>query len=393
MDPQIVQRGPGDCPICGMALEPRVVSGAVELPNAELESMTLRFWVCAALTVPLLFAGMAGMLGAGAVMRSMSSSVRAWVELALATPVVLWGGRPFFHRGWQSILRWRWNMFTLIAIGTGVAYGYSVLAIIAPGLFPAAFRQHDGSVPLYFEAAAVITTLVLLGQVLELRARSRTSSAIRDLLKLSPRTARRVAAGGVESDVSLESVAAGDRLRVRPGESVPVDGVVLEGHSSVDESMISGEPLPVEKNVGDPVTGGTLNVYSQIGLVMLIGLITKNGILIVEFANQLRARGTDRVEAAIEASVLRLRPILMTSLATILGAMPLALARGAGAEARQAIGWVVVGGLLVGTFFTLFVIPTAYVLLVGRLAERRAAAQASGAVHAGQVSGPADRHG
>jgi len=259
MDPQIVQRGPGDCPICGMALEPRVVSGAVELPNAELESMTLRFWVCAALTVPLLFAGMAGMLGAGAVMRSMSSSVRAWVELALATPVVLWGGRPFFHRGWQSILRWRWNMFTLIAIGTGVAYGYSVLAIIAPGLFPAAFRQHDGSVPLYFEAAAVITTLVLLGQVLELRARSRTSSAIRDLLKLSPRTARRVAAGGVESDVSLESVAAGDRLRVRPGESVPVDGVVLEGHSSVDESMISGEPLPVEKNVGDPVTGGTLN--------------------------------------------------------------------------------------------------------------------------------------
>jgi Cu+-exporting ATPase len=263
MDPQIVQRGPGTCPICGMALEPLVVTAAVEPPNTELISMTARFWGSALLTAPLVVAGMAEMLGVGAAVRSLSSEARAWIELALATPVVLWGGWPFFERGWQSIVRRRWNMFTLIAIGTGVAYGYSVLAVFAPSMFPAAFREPDGSVPLYFEAAAAITTLVLLGQVLELRARSRTSSAVRNLLKLSPKTARRLAADGTENDVALEKVARGDRLRVRPGERIPVDGVVLEGASSVDESMVSGEPLPAEKHAGDRVTGGTLNGFGS----------------------------------------------------------------------------------------------------------------------------------
>ena len=259
MHPEIVQRGPGSCPICGMALEPRVISAAAEAPNAELISMTRRFWGSVVLTAPLLLAGMAEMLGAGAVVRGISVAARGWIELALATPVVLWGGWPFFERGWQSLVSRSLNMFTLIAIGTGTAYGISVVAVLAPGIFPPAFREHDGSVPVYFEAAAVITTLVLLGQVLELRARSRTSSAIRDLLSLSPKSARRLADDGTERDVPLESVARGDRLRVRPGERLPVDGIVLEGASAVDESMVTGEPLPAEKHPGDRVTGGTLN--------------------------------------------------------------------------------------------------------------------------------------
>jgi Cu+-exporting ATPase len=258
MDPQIVQRGPGTCPICGMALEPRVVTTAVEPPNRELISMTWRFWGSLALTAPLLFMTMAGMFGVE-ILSGLSATQRAWIELALATPVVLWGGRPFFERGWQSLVRWRWNMFTLIAIGTGVAYTYSLVAVLLPQIFPVAFRGADGRVAVYFEAAAAIITLVLLGQVLELRARSRTSNAIRDLLRLTPKTARRLSDDGRESDVAVESVARGDRLRVRPGERVPVDGTVLDGASAVDESMVSGEPLPVEKHAGDGVTGGTLN--------------------------------------------------------------------------------------------------------------------------------------
>jgi Cu+-exporting ATPase len=253
MHPEIVQLGPGSCPICGMALEPRVLSASAEAPNEELISMTRRFWVCVVLTVPLLVTGMAEMLGIG-----ISLTARHWIDLVLATPVVLWGGRPFFERGWQSIVRRQLNMFTLIAIGTGAAYGYSVLATFVPGLFPESFRE-AGRVPVYFEAAAVITMLVLLGQVLELRARSRTSSAIRDLLNLSPKTARRISGDGAERDVPLEAVLRGDRLRVRPGERVPVDGVVLEGAGAVDESMVTGEPIPVEKHAGDRVTGGTLN--------------------------------------------------------------------------------------------------------------------------------------
>jgi len=259
MHPQIVQRGPGSCSICGMALEPKTIS-AEEAPNEELISMSRRFWVSVALTLPVLLLAMGGMLG---IVRGLSPRAIELIQFVLTTPVVLWGGWPFFERGWFSIVHLQLNMFTLIAIGTGTAYVYSIAATLAPGAFPAGFRSAGGEVPVYFEAAAVITTLVLLGQVLELRARSRTSAAIRGLLQLAPKTARRLSAGGpgreIEQDVPLEQVMRSDRLRVRPGERVPVDGVVLEGASSVDESMLTGEPLPVEKHENDRVTAGTLN--------------------------------------------------------------------------------------------------------------------------------------
>ncbi|MDI1449473.1 heavy metal translocating P-type ATPase [Polyangium sp. 6x1] len=257
MDPEVRQDKPGSCPICGMALEPMAILSAEEPPNPELESMTRRLWISAALSLPLLVLAMAPMLMPGW-RWSHALPYQRWIELALATPVVLWGGWPFFERGFTSLVTRRFNMFTLIAIGTGTAYVYSVAATIAPSMFPASFRVHGGEVPVYFEAAAVIVTLVLLGQVLELRARSRTSGAIRALLGLAPRNARRLR-DGVEEDVPIEVVAVGDRLRVRPGERVPVDGVVLEGRSSVDESMVTGEPIPVEKEPGDRVTGGTVN--------------------------------------------------------------------------------------------------------------------------------------
>jgi P-type Cu+ transporter len=257
MHPEIVTRAPGACPICGMALEPRTFS-AEEEPSEELQDMTRRFWVSCAFTLPLLLIAMGEMAGFGA-LRGWSFRSRNWVELALATPVVLWGGWPFFVRGWKSIVTLRLNMFTLIAMGTSAAYLYSVVATVAPGIFPDAFRGPNGEVSVYFEAAAVITTLVLLGQVLELRARRRTSNAIRAMLGLSPKMARRIAANGAETDMPLGDVVHGDRLRVRPGERVPVDGVILQGGSAVDESTITGEPLPVEKHEGDSVTGGTLN--------------------------------------------------------------------------------------------------------------------------------------
>jgi P-type Cu+ transporter len=254
MHPQIVRKEPGSCPICGMALEPMTPAGGEEA-NPELRDMTRRFWVGVALSVPLVALAMAEDFGTAL------SAPRAavWVELLLATPAVLWGGWPFFQRGWRSILSRRLNMFTLIALGTGIAYAYSLVAALAPGIFPPSFRTPDGGVPVYFEAAAVITTLVLLGQVLELRARSQTSSAIRALLDLAPKRARLLRDDGTEADVALEDVVPGNRLRVRPGEKVPVDGVVLEGHSAVDESMITGEPLPVEKSPQDKVTGATVN--------------------------------------------------------------------------------------------------------------------------------------
>ncbi len=257
MHPEIVRDGPGACPICGMALEP-VTASADDEPSAELVDMTRRFWVSAALTAPLFLLAMAEMLPGRPLGRGLGGAARGWLELALATPVVLWGGAPFFVRGVRSIVSGRPNMFTLIAIGAGTAYASSVAAVLAPGVLPASFRVH-GRAPLYFEAAAVITTLVLLGQVLELRARSATGSAIRALLGLAPKTARIVRPDGVEEDVPLERVAAGDRLRVRPGEKVPVDGVVLEGASAVDESMLTGEPIPVEKGPESAVTGGTVN--------------------------------------------------------------------------------------------------------------------------------------
>jgi Cu+-exporting ATPase len=241
-----------------MALEPRTVTAA-EPENPELKLMSRRFWVCAALTLPVLLLGMADMLPGMPLSHVLSPHSVQWIEFILATPVVLWGAWPFFERGWRSIVTRNLNMFTLIAIGTGAAYLFSVAAIFAPQLFPAAFRAADGTLPVYFEAAAAITTLVLLGQYLELRARSQTSNSIRALLSLSPKSARLVRSDGTELDVPLEHVQIGDSLRVRPGEKVPVDGVVLDGESSIDESLMSGEPIPVEKTAGSKVTGATVN--------------------------------------------------------------------------------------------------------------------------------------
>jgi Cu+-exporting ATPase len=255
MHPQIRQDHPGNCPICGMALEPLEPS-LEEKPNPELIDMTQRFWVSAALTLPILALVMTGEL-LGIELLPMRASV--WIQFALATPVVLWGGWPFFERLWASLKTRNLNMFTLIGLGVGAGYGYSVVATVAPGIFPASLRTMGGQVPVYFEASAVITTLVLLGQVLELRARAATGKAIRALLGLAPKIARRLSDDGREEDVPLEEVAVGDLLRVRPGEKIPVDGEVTEGHSSVDESMITGEPVPVEKAAGDKVTGATVN--------------------------------------------------------------------------------------------------------------------------------------
>lgn len=259
MHPQISQIGPGSCPICGMALEPRVFSLDAVEDDSELQGMTRRFWIGVILTLPLLLITMGEMLPGSPVMRFIAPATSSWLQAILATPVVIWGGWLFFERGWQSILNRSPNMFTLIAIGTGAAYLYSVVAILFPQIFPPTFRGHMGEVALYFEAAAVITTLVLLGQVLELRARSQTSSAIKALLGLAPKTARVVDADGGERDISLTDVTVGMLLRVRPGEKIPVDGEVSDGRSLVDESMVTGEPVPVEKTVGAKVVGGTVN--------------------------------------------------------------------------------------------------------------------------------------
>jgi Cu+-exporting ATPase len=256
MHPQIRQVGPGNCPICGMTLEP-VVSTAETEPSAELTDMTRRFWVGLALTLPVFVLEMGGhFLNLHAYIAPQMSN---WVQFALASPVVLWAGWPFFVRGAQSLVTRNLNMFTLIAMGTGVAWLYSVVATFAPSLFPATFRNADNSVPIYFEAAAVITVLVLLGQVLELRAREQTGGAIRALLNLAPVTAKRLREDGSDEEVSLDKVHVGDRLRVRPGEKVPVDGALLEGRSSVDESLVTGESMPVTKSAGDKVIGGTIN--------------------------------------------------------------------------------------------------------------------------------------
>ena len=259
MHPEIVRGAPGSCPICGMALEPRTVS-VQEEENPELSGMTRRFWACVALTIPILFVAMADIFpGLSSVMRFASARAWQWLEFILATPVVLWGGWPFFVRGGRSLVTRNLNMFTLIALGTGVAYAFSVAGVLLPGLFPASFRGENGEVAVYFEASAAITTLALLGQVMELRARSRTGAAIKALLSLTPKTTRLIRSDGTEADMPLDEVRPGERLRVRPGEKIPVDGVVLEGASSVDESMISGEPIPVEKFKGTRVTGATVN--------------------------------------------------------------------------------------------------------------------------------------
>jgi Cu+-exporting ATPase len=266
MHPEIVRSEPGSCPICGMALEPRTVM--VEEENPELRDMTRRFWVSLVLTAPLLVIAMVSMIWHESLLDVWVAGSRLpwepWLELVLATPVVLWGGWPFFQRGWASIVNRSTNMFTLIAMGTGVAYAFSVVATVFPGIFPASFRTMGDRPDVYFEAAAAIITLVLLGQVLELRARSRTSSAIRALLDLSPKMARVIAADGSEQDIPLEHVKPGDKLRVRPGEKVPVDGVVLEGTSAIDESMITGESIPVEKGSGSRVIGATVNTTGSL---------------------------------------------------------------------------------------------------------------------------------
>ncbi|MFW2343297.1 heavy metal translocating P-type ATPase [Brevundimonas sp.] len=256
MHPQIRQEGPGSCPICGMALEPETVTAVVPV-NHELVDFTRRFWVGLVLALPVFALEMGSHLLN--LHRLMSGQTSNWIQFALATPVVLWAGAPFFQRGWTSLRTRQLNMFTLIAMGVGVAWAYSVVAVLVPGVFPPAFLRMDGSAPVYFEAAAVITVLVLLGQILELRAREQTSGALRALLDLTPKTARRVNDDGTDEDVTLDQVVAGDRLRVRPGEQVPVDGEILEGRVSIDESMVTGESMPVTKEPGAAVVGGSLN--------------------------------------------------------------------------------------------------------------------------------------
>ncbi|MGY5779986.1 heavy metal translocating P-type ATPase [Rhizobium sp. LEGMi135b] len=258
MHPEVVSDHPGDCPKCGMALEPMGVPAADEGPNPELVDFTRRLWISAALSLPLLAISMGPMIGLP-IRDWIGEPIATWIEFVLATPVVLWAALPFFRRAWNSLVNRSPNMWTLIGLGVGTAYVYSVVATLAPGLFPMSFRGHGESVPVYFEAASVIVALVFVGQVLELKARERTGSAIRALLDLAPKTARRIDAKGSEFDVPVDEIQAGDRLRVRPGERVPVDGSVIEGQSTIDESMITGEPLPVEKDKGDAVTGGTIN--------------------------------------------------------------------------------------------------------------------------------------
>ncbi len=259
MHPEIVREAPGDCPKCGMALEPMGVPAADAGPNPEVADFKRRLWVGAALTIPLLLLTMGPLVGLGLIRQKLGESTAQWVELILSTPVVLWAGWPFFVRGAKSVLNRSLNMFTLISLGVGAAYLFSIVAVLVPGLFPDGFRDAQGHVGVYFEAGAVIVVLVLLGQVMELGARERTGSAIRALLDLAPKTARVIRADGREEDIPVETVVVGDHLRVRPGDKVPVDGVVLEGRSSIDESMISGEPIPVEKVPGDTITGATIN--------------------------------------------------------------------------------------------------------------------------------------
>ena len=248
MHPEIVRFEPGSCPICGMALEPREVALGDDTPNPELTDMTRRFWLAAAFTIPLVFVAMGDLLPGEPISRMLSPRLRTLLELGLATPVCLWSAWPFYVRFAQSLRNKSLNMFTLIGLGVSVAYGYSIVAALTPQIFPESFRGAGGEVAVYFEAAGVIVTLILLGQVLELRARSQTGAAIKKLLGLAATTARRIREDGADEDVPLGAVGAGDRLRVRPGEKVPVDGVVLEGASSIDESMVTGEPIPVEKH-------------------------------------------------------------------------------------------------------------------------------------------------
>ncbi|WP_158816983.1 heavy metal translocating P-type ATPase [Methylocapsa sp. S129] len=320
MHPEIRQVGPGSCPICGMALEPLDVAAAAG-PNPELADMTRRFWIGLALSVPVFLLEMGGHLFPP-IHRVLPAAASAWIQLALATPVVLWAGWPFFERGWRSLVTRNLNMFTLIAMGTGIAWAYSVVATLAPGVFPLAFRGMDDSVAVYFEAASVITVLVLLGQVLELRARDQTSGAIRALLDLAPKTARRLNPDGGEDEVALDLIKAGDRLRIRPGEKAPVDGTVLEGRSALDEAMVTGESIPVMKAAGDIVIGGTLNQTGA--LIMRADKVGRDTILarivqMVSEAQRSRApiqRLADRVAGWFVPAVIAAALIAFTAWAT-----------------------------------------------------------------------------
>ena len=263
MHPEVISDKPGSCPKCGMALEPVTIS-LDEEDNPELRDMTLRFWISAALALPVFIIAMSEMIKGQPLQQIIPPRTLTWIQLILATPVVLWGGMPFFQRAWASVINRSPNMFTLIGLGTGVAYIYSLIAALFPHTFPDAFRNEAGEVAVYFEAASVIIALVLLGQILELRARSRTGNAIKALLGLAPNTARLIKDDGSEEDIHIEHVNVGDKLRVRPGEKIPVDGVVVDGESSVDESMVTGEPIPVSKNTGEPLTGGTINATGSL---------------------------------------------------------------------------------------------------------------------------------
>ncbi|MEO8622492.1 MAG: copper-translocating P-type ATPase, partial [bacterium] len=322
MHPEVRQLGPGACPKCGMALEPETVT-LEETDNPELADMTRRFWVSVVLSAPLLVVAMGDMLPSHPIERMVGATASVWLQLVLATPVVLWAGWPFFVRGWQSVVHRSPNMFTLISLGVAMAYIESVLATVAPQIFPAAFRMHGGHVAAYFEASAVVITLVLLGQVLELRARGRTSSAIRGLLGLSPKTARRIGADKTEADVPVDQIAVGDLLRVRPGEKVPVDGVVTEGRSALDESMVTGEPIPSEKGAGDKVIGATINgtgslvmKAERVGAETLLARIVK----MVSEAQRSRApiqKLADRVSVVFVPTVVAIAVITFIVWATV----------------------------------------------------------------------------
>jgi len=367
MHPEVRQVGPGSCPKCGMALEPLEVT-ADEGPNHELVDMTRRFRVSLALTVPVLALAMGEML-APRLVAALGPAAWLWSQLVLSTPVVLWGGWPFFVRGWQSLVTRNLNMFTLIALGTGAAFAYSVFAVFFPEALPHAMR-HGGAPPVYFEAAAVITTLVLLGQVLELRARSATSGAIRALLGLQPKTARRLRPDGSEEDVPLEHVAVGDRLRVRPGERVPVDGLVLEGRSAVDEALVTGEPIPVEKEPGSRVTGGTVNGTGsfvmradRVGadtllaqIVRMVGLAQRSRAPIQRLADQVSAWFVPAVVAVAALTGLawglfgpepRLAYALVNSVAVLIIACPCALGLATPMSIMVATGRGALAGVLI----------------------------------------------
>jgi Cu+-exporting ATPase len=400
MHPEIVRDAPGNCPICGMALEPRTVT-LDDVENVHLKDVTRRFWVSVALSLPLVVLAMAEMVGGTAVRHAIPEALFAWGQLALATPVVLWGGWPFFERAWVSFRTLRLNMYSLIGLGVAVAYLFSVFAVLFPGALPEAFKAH-GMAPLYFEAAAVITTLVLLGEVLELRARSETSSAVRALLGLAPNVAIRVEPDGAEREVSLAEVKPGDALRVRPGGKIPVDGTVSDGRSVVDESMITGEPVPVEKRPGAPVTGGTVNQTGtflmraeKVGADTLLAQIAQ----LVSEAARSRApiqRLADRVSAwfvpavitvAVVAALVwaavgpepRLANALLVAVSVLIIACPCALGLATPSSVRVGIGRGALDGVLIKDAEALELMERVTTLVVdktGTLTEGKPAVQA-----------------